>query len=280
MGGGIGNGNRASTVRYNASRMRHVEFDTPEDIALGHDLAGPFSRFGGYALDRLILLLFQVMVLLAFLVVDSGILARDPSTSFLGIVLALLGFSEFLFFCILEWRGNGSTPGKRKIEARVVMAGGHRLTTHAVLVRNLLRPLDVIPLLWVVPLIDGQCRRLGDLLAGTLVVRQEGKKAKVRLPFEEKRYAELSEHHLQLGSADQGVLGPTDYHAVEEYLVRCQSFPPKQREQLAQMLLKPLLQRLQRPPFPHYGEKGMKARYLLVELYLALRDNPRLLAKE
>lgn len=261
--------------------MDYVEFSTPEDVDLGYTLVGPSSRFGGYVLDRILLLLFQILFLLFFLTVGfstDGL--GDSQFVILAVYLVLLGFSEFLYFGICEWRTNGSSPGKKNVGSKVIMAGGHRLTPGAILVRNLFRPIDMIPLFWIVPLLDGQCRRLGDLVAGTLVVRVQSDKTdsnSLRAPLSHKKYSDLVDRHIDLVGSDQGRLGAADFHAIEEYIMRAKSIARPQRDQLAKAMVAPLLRKLERPEFPHFRGRGAKASQLLEEIYLALRDNPRLM---
>ena len=95
----------------------------------------------------------------------------------LGIALLFVGMLllDFGYFALLEWRGVGRTPGKRLMGLQVVAATGARLHPSSVLLRNLLRVIDNLPMFGTVGLvaafIDPYGRRLGDLAAGTIVVR-------------------------------------------------------------------------------------------------------------
>lgn len=92
-----------------------------------------------------------------------------------GLWLVVLLLLDFGYFTLLEWRWAGQTPGKRAMKLRVVSATGARLNAGDLLLRNLLRPIDSLPFTMAlggtVAWIDPYRRRLGDLLAGTLVVR-------------------------------------------------------------------------------------------------------------
>lgn len=260
--------------------MDYVEFATPEDVELGFELAGPSSRFGGYALDRFLLLMVQLIFLLIFVAIGSaGHFVELGGGALIAFYIALLGFSEFLYFGLCEWLGNGISPGKKRVGMQVVMAGGHQLTPSAVFVRNIFRPIDMIPLFWIVPLLDGQCRRLGDLVAGTIVVRRASHATKdlMKLPLASRKYADLAERHIQLSSLDQGILGAKDFHAIEEFLTRARSFPSAQRKRLASIMLTPILQKLKRPSVEEFAKGGIASQKLLEEIYMALRENPRLM---
>jgi uncharacterized RDD family membrane protein YckC len=253
-------------------------FETPEDVDLGFELAGPPARFAAYIIDRLWLFLIQLLVIIVsvFVIFSVGEMQSNWSADLsegwgMAMLIILWGFSEFLYFGYFEWRRNGSTPGKKKTGLRTVMAGGYRLNPTAAWLRNLLRPVDVIPLCWLVPLVDKQHRRLGDFLAGTIVIR-EARASAPELPLSHISYAELTPRLLNLGRTELLQLRRRDYQVLEEYLVRRLSVARSQRQRLEKLLLVPLLERVQiEMPL------GASTELVLTELYLALRDSPGLL---
>lgn len=149
------------------------EVVTPEGVALHLPAAGPVPRALAWAID------FAVRMGVMFVA---------------GIVLALLGRSGAGFYAVLlflvywfypvafEAMWGGRTPGKRALGLRVVAANGAPVGWLAAFVRNLLRVVDMLPLAYaaglVTSLADPWGRRLGDLVAGTLVVHE----ARVREP--------------------------------------------------------------------------------------------------
>jgi len=90
--------------------------------------------------------------------------------------VVLLFAINWFYFVAFELALGGQTPGKRLVGLRVVRAGGYPVTWGAVLTRNLLRIVDSMPITYGVALLVAFCehehRRLGDLLAGTIVVRE------------------------------------------------------------------------------------------------------------
>ena len=72
---------------------------------------------------------------------------------------------------------SGQTPGKRVVGIRVIKVGGYSLRFLDVLLRNLMRFVDFLPVFYGVGaaslLVTSRCQRLGDVVAGTLVVHQE-----------------------------------------------------------------------------------------------------------
>ena len=90
------------------------------------------------------------------------------------------------YFILLEWLLNGQTPGKRMLHIRVIKQGGYALRFFDTLLRNLLRVVDFLPLFYGVGLtsllLTRDSQRLGDLVAGTLVVYQEPVETESLLP--------------------------------------------------------------------------------------------------
>jgi uncharacterized RDD family membrane protein YckC len=150
-----------------------LTLDTPEGVQLELTLAGVGSRFTAALVDYLI----QGAVLLALgLVLGLGV-GIDPSGG--GFALAIFIISFFVLFTgydvAFEVLNSGRTPGKRLNGLRVVRESGAPVNFATSAVRNVLRLVDILPGWYLVGiasiLITGRNQRLGDLAAGTLVVR-------------------------------------------------------------------------------------------------------------
>ncbi|MBK1643098.1 RDD family protein [Thiocapsa imhoffii] len=137
--------------------------ETPEGIDLALRVAGPVVRALALVID--------VLIRLAILVVALPLLALPGVGA--GIFLLLLFGLEWLYPVFYEVR-HGATPGKRALGLTVVHEDGTPVGLSASLIRNLLRVVDFLPLLYAVGLVsclvDRDFRRLGDLAAGTLVI--------------------------------------------------------------------------------------------------------------
>ena len=148
--------------------MSELTITTPEHVPIRLEPAGAGSRFLAITIDALII---------------SGI-----ATTIFGIVIKLLPrgvamaiFVTVNFFLTWAWhlwfetRKQGRTPGKRILKIRVIDARGLPVSLHQSLVRNITRVLDFIPVFYGVGAIalmaSPSRRRLGDILADTLVVR-------------------------------------------------------------------------------------------------------------
>lgn len=156
-----------------------LQVATPERVTVDLPLAGLGSRAMAYLVD--VALLGAVTLVVYFLVT---LLIPDPVNAVLGlsslvrtISAAVLFFGLWIFWTAFEVAWNGQSPGKRLVRIRVVQADGSPTTVFASAVRNLLRIVDFLPVCYPVGvismLIDRKHRRLGDLLAGTVLVRDE-----------------------------------------------------------------------------------------------------------
>jgi len=147
---------------------------TPEQVHFHYQVAGLMSRAMAWSLDQAILMVARIAAVYAL----GGVGGR------FAIAFVLLGIFalDFGYYVVYELRSAGQSPGKRVFGLRVISARGGRLTFPDVLVRNLMRPLDTLPMAMavggVVAFLDPLRRRLGDLVAETLVVRD----ARITLP--------------------------------------------------------------------------------------------------
>jgi uncharacterized RDD family membrane protein YckC len=164
-----------------------------EGVELHMPLAGPAPRMLAYGIDSFVLWFgLLALFLLVLLVVpnlanwlrgllpsfDPQQIQKNPQTWLLPFLIffVIVGyFGELLYFLFWETVSGGSSPGKWLVGLRVVRLDGLRIGVRASCIRNLMRAADVLPSSYVVGLtsmlISQRGQRLGDLAAGTLVVR-------------------------------------------------------------------------------------------------------------
>lgn len=148
--------------------------DTPENVIFGYEVVGIGSRFLASLIDTLIIGGILLFVNLAVGFVDRFV---DNTTILVAISLLLSFAIIWGYFILFELQWNGQSPGKRRMGLRVIRQDGTPITLTESVIRNLVRLIDFFPAMYGVGIltmfIDGQSRRLGDLAAGTLVVRDE-----------------------------------------------------------------------------------------------------------
>jgi uncharacterized RDD family membrane protein YckC len=150
--------------------MTHLRIRTPEGVEFTLPIAGPVSRALAYLLD--FLLVVAVDALLIFLFSLLSLISRDLSEALLQIGLFAL---PIVYGVLSEWLWRGQTVGKRAFQLRVVDAEGLKLRPSQLILRNLLRAVDFLPVFYLVggitTLLNRKGQRLGDLAAGTVVIR-------------------------------------------------------------------------------------------------------------
>jgi len=164
---------------------RNVEIATGESVKFSYELAGLGSRFFAVFIDLAIqvgvVIVASLLILWVSFALPSSAKAA-PLTKIEDAVLTALfvitGFMLFFgYFIIFEWRWNGRTPGKRLLGIRVVRDGGFPLDFTAAAVRNVVRILELglgfYAISAVATLLSPMNRRLGDMAAGTIVVRDQ-----------------------------------------------------------------------------------------------------------
>ncbi|MBI3468647.1 MAG: RDD family protein, partial [Planctomycetes bacterium] len=158
------------------SLQRHITIRTPENLELSYALAGAGTRAAAYLVDvaTMVLILQVGGNLLQILILALPDITHQWAAALITLAGAVATSGYFIFF---EWLMNGQTPGKRVIGIRVIKQGGYAMSFLDSLLRNLMRWVDFLPLFYGVGLISlvvaPRSQRLGDLVAGTLVVHQE-----------------------------------------------------------------------------------------------------------
>lgn len=153
----------------NRSKANTLTIKTPEGIVFSLQLAGPVTRFMGWAIDLAAISVFSSMLNVILGII--GIISRD-------IVMAVGILTYFVisigYGIVTEWYWQGQTLGKRLLKLRVMDEHGLRLQFSQIVIRNLLRFVDSLPVFYMVGglacLISRRAQRLGDFAANTIVV--------------------------------------------------------------------------------------------------------------
>lgn len=220
---------------------RDLDVRTPESIALTYHLAGLGSRFLALAIDMTIQTIVAWALLIGLVMAASRVAAAAKPPPMSGnekvveaIAVALLVtivFAIFFgYFIAFEALWNGRTPGKKIVGVRVVRDGGYPIDFGAALVRNLIRVGEALigayGLSAIAMLVSPENKRLGDIAAGTIVVRE----------------SRLVPPAIALEAAPEPSYGATRYLSGEEralvkrFLERRDGLAPDQRRDLAKRL--------------------------------------------
>ncbi len=216
--------------------------EAPGEVALSLPLAGVGARGLAALLDLLAVFLCWMVGLFLYSI-WGDLLGRWQGLSWVGQLLLVAGILAAGWGWDVAWEvaWRGQTPGKRALGLRVIQLDGAPVGLPESLVRNALRvvelPLGYAPAVLAVAL-SGRRQRLGDLVAGTLVVQERR--------FDLSRYgapaaAEARWRHLQ-GRAP-GLLAPADFERLLDFLRRREEFDAGARTRLAGRLAEVLAAR-------------------------------------
>lgn len=243
-----------------------------ENVSFSLETAGLGSRFAALALDTFYQTLVQILILLSAAGLNAYVVALDSLPLWLNSTLKalylLFNFALYFgYYFVFEWLWDGQTPGKRYFGLRVMLASGLPLTVTAALARNAVRLIDFLPPIYgsgaLVSLLNPLNQRIGDLVAGTIVVR-ESKTEKQRKPMTINQAVEaflsaattvpgqnagagafveneeLGVEAAPLFDAEAAALGRVlsreDYELGRDFLARRESLPKAARERLGRAL--------------------------------------------
>jgi uncharacterized RDD family membrane protein YckC len=221
-----------------------LTIETPEQTALDFAVAGIGSRFLAIAYDVLIQFLVGLIVGILGSIALGVVFAGSPRA---GIwVIAILGLFYFAlyfgYYAIFEIWWNGQTPGKRKVGIRVIKDDGRPLTPAESIGRNLMRIVDWLPFFYGVGIVSAFLtkgnKRLGDLVVGSLVVRETS--LKELQPIWQTPGSSTANVPVIAGSAPLGAdrLSAEEFALIESFLNRRSSMDSALRWRMADEVLR------------------------------------------
>ena len=166
---------------------RSYTLRTPENVEFHFILAGSSSRFLAWLIDIVIIIAVAVVLLIVFSIFAS--IAGGLASALFFIAFFLLRWGYFVFF---EWIWRGQSIGKKALNLRVMQDRGVSITPLQSIIRNLLRIVDGLPLFYFVggltAFFHPGNKRLGDIVAGTMVVHIQQRKVPTTIIPPRERY--------------------------------------------------------------------------------------------
>jgi uncharacterized RDD family membrane protein YckC len=239
--------------------------ETPERVPLAFALASIGNRFLAVAVDHFIQYLTIFIVAWAFISLSGAnengmqssaaqFFSEMPkwTLAVLIIVLFLIFAGYFIFF---EWLWNGQTPGKRLLKLRVIREDGRPITLWEAIARNLLRIFDAVPG-FILPVysiglitifMSSRDQRIGDIFAGTVVVRERADEAPTFAETFSNPIADAAFRRVQKKTnfqANVSLLTEKEIEVVESFLRRRWDLTDKQRIWMAWRVALPLMYKL------------------------------------
>lgn len=227
----------------NAPLDTDVAIETPEHTVFRYRVAGPARRSLGYLVDLIVC--YGVVAIVAVLVMlavmgDGGVSDTIGGAAKMGIGLLLLVLFAVQWVYFVAWEAaSGRSPGKMATGIRVVTLEGRPIGARAAILRNLLRAADALPAGYLVGgvsmALTSRFQRLGDLVAGTMVVIPE--RPRPAVPFELLPPAAPAEL-AQL--PDHVSLDVEERVAIEMFLRRRGTLGVSREQELARMIAAPI----------------------------------------
>jgi uncharacterized RDD family membrane protein YckC len=257
--------------------------ETPERVPLHFALASIGNRFIACAIDHMIQIVTLIVISIIFAIIADFANLGNRLSNAPKWVIALLIILVFLlmsgYFAFFEWLWRGQTPGKRWMKLRVIREDGRPISFFEAIVRNLLREFDIMPFpFYSIGLISvfstDRDQRVGDLVAGTVVVREREAEAPA---FAEVFASPISDPALRRSfkpvqfTADVNNLTEQEISVVESFLRRRWDLKDYPRQWMAWRVAMPILFKLR----PQYELSTFTYEGFLEELLHRYREKHR-----
>lgn len=268
--------------------------ETPERVPLAFALASIGNRFIAAAIDHAIQFFTIFVVAYAFLnlsnydIVNSEKSPLEFAQEMSKWTIAMMIIALFLifagYFVFFEWLWNGQTPGKKLLKLRVIRDDGRPITLWEAMARNLLRIFDAIPG-FIVPVysiglivifLSNRDQRVGDVFAGTVVVRERTDEAPT---FDETFSNPIADAAFRRVNktvsfqADVSAITELEIEVVESFLRRRWDLTERQRIWMAWRVALPLMYKIK----PAYDLQNFSYEGFLEELVHRVNSKQRFL---
>ena len=241
----------ARTPYQEREARRKRELITPEGLALNLTIASRGARAGAIILDFVLIHLVMLLATLVMLYLAFGVLGLNETPGgtleLLAVLwLVMMFLFRYAYFLYFELGPRGATPGKRITGIRIAARDGGRLTTEAVIARNLLRDIELfLPVLLIAgapsgegglagmaalvwfgvfmafPFLNRDSLRAGDLVAGTIVVEAPGRRREATLEVSRAALGQeqaAGGHAYRFGETELAIYGEYELQVLERIL--------------------------------------------------------------
>jgi len=239
--------------------------ETPERVPLAFPLASIGNRFLAVAIDHTIQYVSIAIVAIVFLLIaifggnlqfgGAEQMVRDLPNWIIAVMIFVLFLLFAGYFAFFEWLWDGQTPGKRLLKLRVIREDGRPITLWEAIARNLLRIFDTVPgfLLPVYSIgliaifLSNRDQRVGDLFAGTVVIRERTDEAPTFAETFSNPVADPAHRRVQQRTpfeANVSSVLENEIEIVESFLRRRWDLTERQRVWMAWRIALPLMFKL------------------------------------
>jgi uncharacterized RDD family membrane protein YckC len=256
-----------------------LDIKTPEFVSIQFQLAGLGSRAAAFLIDRILLTVVNILIFIVAFMIMNGMSSFpffiEENFLPLAITIVVLFILNGGYFFAYEYFSGGRTIGKKLVGIRVIQENGHSITLLSSFIRNLLRIIDSLPTSYFLGIImiffHSKHKRLGDIVAGTIVVHERKAKRKNKLSPIEKviQNRGLSKDDLTIDEWTLKSLGMKEWKLVSTYVSRFHQLAVAERNQLTKQIADILLSKI---GLEMEGKNELDLENTLFVLYLILRE--------
>ncbi len=252
--------------------LNRVKSRTPESVELEFVLAGLGNRIYALIIDYLIWssILIIILILWAFLFAQIAWLQSEPIRLWVVAIQLLILFGVYIgYFIFFETLWRGQTPGKRYVKIRVIREDGRNVGIQQSILRSLLRPIDdILCLGFLFILFSAQEKRLGDWVAGTILIQEGQAVSKQKIEISPAA-TDVANRIVETGKI--AALTPEQFATVRKYLYRYPTLAPGARRSVSDKLANQLLERIDLADAP----PTMDSHLIIEAIYLAYQQQFR-----
>lgn len=229
---------------------QQISVETPEQIDINFQQAGIGSRFYAALIDTALLTLIS----LVGYYVNRRFISElgDIVGNWLGALGGIVVFALFWgYYIAFEFTTNGQTFGKLALGLRVIKDGGYPISFADAAIRNLVRIVDFLPFFYAMGLLcmlmNKNWQRLGDLAAGTIVIKTERTDLKRTGGSSQADSRSINippRDFIYTAWIQPALVTETEMEVIREYLVRRVTLHRSRRSELARIIASPIVEKM------------------------------------
>jgi uncharacterized RDD family membrane protein YckC len=256
--------------------LQEIDIVTPEQVTLKFKIAGIGSRATAQIIDWLILLLLNFTIFFIAMKLDESFLGEMAyfSDYFWAAIIIIFFILTWGYFALLEFFNAGRTIGKWIMGIRVIQDNGQSITFLSAFLRNLLRIVDFLPALYFLGMLmiflHAKHKRVGDLVAGTIVIYERNRKKKDKQLNKELVKRNIDPVKMEIDEWSKKKITSKEWNLLKTYVERRKSLSGLDKEKLTLKVASVLFPLIQKDYSSLSSEQLERD---LLALYMVLRED-------
>jgi uncharacterized RDD family membrane protein YckC len=254
--------------------LQEIDIITPEQVTLKFKIAGIGSRATAQLIDWFILVLLNFTIFFIAIKFEESFLGDNAFFSdYLWATITIVFFIlTWGYFALFEFFSAGRTFGKWAMGIRVIQDNGQSITFLSSFLRNLLRIVDFLPALYFLGMLmiflHAKHKRIGDLVAGTIVIYEHKRKKKAKQLDKELVKRNIDQVKMDVDDWSKKKITAKEWNLLKTYVDRRRSLSGVDKEKLTYKVasvLFPIIQRDMEGQSPEQLETDLLALYMVLK---------------